>query len=65
MIIVKDYYKLLLTIAGQEFADANDIKIIDLSIIEEAGIRLPTMELIFDCVKQDIIALLHEGSELH
>lgn len=64
MIIVKDYYKLLLTIAGQEFADANDIKIIDLSIIEEAGIRLPTMELIFDCVKQDIIALLHEGSEL-
>ena len=48
MIIVKDYYKLLLTIAGQEFADANDIKIIDLSIIEEAGIRLPTMELIFD-----------------
>lgn len=64
MIIVKDYYKLLLTIAGQEFADANDIKIIDLSIIEEAGLRLPTMELVFDCIKQDIIALLHEGSEL-
>lgn len=64
MIIVKDYYKLLLTISGQEFADANDIKIIDLSIIEEAGLRLPTMELVFDCVKQDIIALLHEGSEL-
>ena len=64
MIIVKDYYKLLLTIEGKEIADAIDIKIVDLSIIEEAGVRLPTMELIFECIKQDIIALLHEGSEL-
>ena len=64
MLVAKDYYKLLLTIADTEFADAQDVQIIDLSIIEEAGVRLPTMELIFDCISQDIIALLHEGSEL-
>ena len=64
MIHVKNHYKLKITINGIEFTDQWLAAIQDLSIIEQAGVALPILELNFETDDSVLIRKLGENTEV-